>query len=344
MIDRRKFTKSLGLLSASIAFSNLKFDDSYVYGHNEKRYTLDKNWKLHLKDSSTTISVKDCHEMVCLKSGEMILLTNHPKNNIIHFNQKGEVSFAGCQNFPGAHGLTLHYDGNTPQLIITDTDLHKVFHTDIYGNILKTIAPPLDSNMYKSEKDFVPTETIVANNGDLYIADGYGMQYIIHKDKTGKTVNIFGGRGDENKHLDNAHGICIDYRGATPTLIITDRNKCCFKRFTMTGDFISTISVPGANVCRPVIKGDYLYAAVLTTNFTGNAKSGFVVILDKKDNLVSCIAGSKPEIGQDKKLKPSYQTIKVFDHPHDVMVDNDNNLYVCQWNSGQVLPYKFIPV
>ena len=30
--------------------------------------------------------------------------------------------------------------------------------------------------------------------------------------------------------------------------------------------------------------------------------------------------------------------------PHDVMVDDEENLYVCQWNSGKVYPYKFEPV
>ncbi len=36
-----------------------------------------------------------------------------------------------------------------------------------------------------------------------------------------------------------------------------------------------------------------------------------------------------------------YQTVKVFDYPHDVCVDDEENLYVAQWNSGNVYPYKF---
>jgi hypothetical protein len=34
------------------------------------------------------------------------------------------------------------------------------------------------------------------------------------------------------------------------------------------------------------------------------------------------------------------QTDKIFIHPHDVCVDRDENLYVAQWASGKVYPYK----
>jgi hypothetical protein len=115
----------------------------------------------------------------------------------------------------------------------------------------------------------------------------------------------------EPKHLDNAHGICIDTRNSTPTLIITDRNRCCFKRFSMDGKYLETISLPGANVCRPVIKGDYLYAAVLTSGSTGNAETGFVIILDKDNKLISAPGGSTPAY-EGKMCKESYQTVQLL--------------------------------
>jgi peptidylamidoglycolate lyase len=30
----------------------------------------------------------------------------------------------------------------------------------------------------------------------------------------------------------------------------------------------------------------------------------------------------------------------IFHHCHDVCVDGDKNLYVCQWNAGQTYPIK----
>ena len=39
-----------------------------------------------------------------------------------------------------------------------------------------------------------------------------------------------------------------------------------------------------------------------------------------------------------------YQTIKAFKYPHDVCIDDDENIYVAQWNSEKVYPYKLEPI
>jgi hypothetical protein len=159
-------------------------------------------------------------------------------------------------------------------------------------------------------------------------------------DEKGKLLGYFGGKGEEQKNLDNAHGITVDTRKAQPDLIVTDRSRNCFKRFSFDGVLIEVINLPGACVCRPVIHGDHLYAAVLRSPDLNTEKSGFVTILDKDNKVVSNIGGSEP-VYENGKLKPMSQTDKIFEHPHDVCVDDDGNLYVAQWNSGQVYPYKF---
>jgi len=100
------------------------------------------------------------------------------------------------------------------------------------------------------------------------------------------------------------------------------------------------IPLPGACVCRPVIKGDYLYAAVLRSPDLGKENSGFVTILDKNNKVVSNIGGTAPEY-KDGKLQPMLQAEKIFANPHDVCVDDEENIYVAQWASGKVYPYKF---
>ena len=64
------------------------------------------------------------------------------------------------------------------------------------GKILLTIDAPLDAKgIYKKQEEFVPTETTIDENGDIFIADGYGAQYIMHYDQQGKLKNYFGGVG-----------------------------------------------------------------------------------------------------------------------------------------------------
>jgi hypothetical protein len=108
----------------------------------------------------------------------------------------------------------------------------------------------------------------------------------------------------------------------------------------MDGKLLGTIELPGAFVCRPVIKNDHLYAAVFRSAKIDNVGSGFTIILDKDNKLVSNIGGSEP-VYKDGKLQTLSQAEKIFVHPHDVCVDDDENLYVAQWASGKVYPYKF---
>ncbi len=344
-MERRTFLKhssvlSMGFLAGKDLMPQLDAG-RIVYGQNQKRYTFDKNW---VKAKPANFPVKDCHEMVQDDQKRLLLLTNETKNNVLFFDKKGRVTQSWGQHFPGAHGLTIAGNGNEQYLYITDTETHQVFKTTIDGRILQTWDVPMETAKYTQKAQFVPTETAIASNGDMYVADGYGAQYIIHYDANGIIKNIFGGRGEGEQQFDNAHGICIDHRTTPNTLLITDRTRCCFKRFSMEGVYIETISLPGACVCRPVIKGDYLYTAVLRSPDLNHENSGFVLILDKNNAPVSVIGGS--EIAHDKagNLLPFYQTIQLFQHPHDVMIDDEENLYVCQWASGKVYPYRFVPI
>lgn len=319
--------------------------DGDIVGQNNRRYRIDTRW---VKADASGLPVNDCHEMVQDADGRIILLTNETRNNVIFFDRKGKLLKTWGHDFPGAHGLSIIGSGKDQLLFITDTARHQFYKATLDGKILTTWDFPQVTGKYNEAKEFVPTETAITQSGEVYVADGYGAQHIIHYDTDGKIKNIFGGRGDQESNLDNAHGICIDYRTAPETLIITDRTRCCFKRYTLAGKYLETISLPGACVCRPVIKGDYLYAAVLRSPDLNHENSGFVVILNKQNKVISVIGGGEA-VYENNVLKPLSQTraadgTSLFKHPHDVLVDDEDNLYVCQWSSGKVYPYKFIAV
>jgi hypothetical protein len=341
-MERRDFIKHTTALSAGFFISKdlLAQNSGPIYGHGHMRYRMDKNWS---KADAQKNPVKDCHEMVQDAQGRILLLTNETKNNVLIYNKSGKLLDTWGHDFPGAHGLTIVNENGTEFLFITDTVKHQVYKTTLEGRILMTIDVPLETGVYHKTEEFVPTETTVDTNGDFFIADGYGAQYITHYDKDGKLKGFFGGKGEGDEHLDNAHGIVIDRRQSTPSLLITDRTRNCFKRFSLDGKLLEVIKLSGACVCRPVIKDDYLYAAVLRSPDLGHENTGFVTILDKNNKVVSNIGGTQP-VYQDGVLQPMAQAEKIFLNPHDVCVDNDENLYVAQWASGKVYPYKFTRV
>jgi len=344
-MHRRKFIRETSLAGSgllclpSLLWAEKKED--IILGHNNKRYRINTAWS---QLDVARYPVKDCHEMVQDRRGRIILLTNETKNNVIFYDKKGKLVDTWGHEYPGAHGLTLFDENGTEVFFICDNSRHQVIKTTLDGKVLMVLDYPKETGQYTKPEEYIPTETAIAANGDIYVADGYGKDFIIQYDYKGNYIRYFGGRGDKAENLLNAHGICVDHREKNnPTLIVTSRQQNAFKRFTMDGKYISTIPLPGAWVCRPVINGDYLYSAVLQSSSSLNKESGFVTILDKDFKVVSNLAGNDPTYsanGPDEM----HQTVKVFQYPHDVCIDDDQNMYVAQWNSGHVYPYKLEPV
>jgi sugar lactone lactonase YvrE len=343
---RRNFIKSTSKLLLTIPLGMPAFDfqkmvisKDLIVGHNDHKYKVDMLWGAL---DPSKFPVKDCHEMAIDSKGRIVLLTNHTKNNVIIYNKDGIVEQAWGTEYPGAHGLTLVDEGGEDMLYITDTERHEVIKTTIDGKVIMTLQYPADFKGYNNAGQYVPTETAIAQNGDIYVADGYGAQYIMHYNAIGELQNVFGGPGNEKDKFNNAHGICIDTRAENPSLLITARQQNKLKRFSLDGKWIENIDLPGAYICRPVIKGDNVYLATIWSG-DGGANTGFVSILDKDNKLVSAPGGNNP-LYEEGDLNPMYQNIQLFKHPHDVCIDEDENIYVAQWNAGQVYPYKLIRI
>ena len=348
MLNRRKFIQKTALLSgvtlttssSSFGILSCKKEKKSTVGHGDFTYTVDKDWGIQ---DPSQFPVKDCHEMVMDKNQRLIMTTTHKKNNILIYDRSGKVLEAWGSEFPGAHGLTISEEGNEEFLYITDPNTNKVCKTDLKGNILITYNTPREIPDYETPDQFKPTETAIAPNGDLYIADGYGKDFIIQYDSKGNYVRHFGGRGKGDDQFDCAHGITFDYRDpANQSLLITSRSANEFKRFSLDGRHLETISLPGCFICRPVLKGNLIYFAVIITN-KWDSFDGMLAVLDQNNNVLSLPGGSKPTYKDGVLLPPVYDQ-KTFLNPHDVCVDNDDNLYVPQWNSNKTYPVKLTRV
>ncbi len=334
----------MGLLTHPMYSSALSFNTSkdVIVGHNSHRYKVDLNWG-NLNPSRTP--VKDCHEMIQDSKGRIVLLTNHIKNNVIIYDKSGKLIKTWGTDYPGAHGLTLLKENGTDFLLITDYERHQVIKTTLDGKVVFILDYPAETGKYASKDDYHPTETTVTENGDIYVADGYGKQHILHYNHRGELLNCFGGQGETDALFLNAHGICYDNRDPeNPSLLISARQLNQLKRFNLKGEFIETIPVPGALICRPVIHKKDIYFAVLQSKSSLHTDSGFVLIMNEKNEVVSCPGATAPSYQNDENLDELYQTIRLFQHPHDVCIDDDENMYVAQWNSGQTYPIKLIRV
>ncbi|MEQ8706229.1 MAG: 6-bladed beta-propeller [Phaeodactylibacter sp.] len=339
MMKRRQFLKQSLWAAAGLGLVSWTSRGELLLGHGDYRYKADLNWGAL---NPQFYPVKDCHELVQDKQGRILLLTNHTRNNILIYNRDGKLLDAWGTEYPGAHGLTLKDEGGEEFLYITDTERHEIIKTTLEGRVIWTWVYPKESGMYDAPAQYLPTETAIADNGDVYVADGYGRQFILHYNQKGELLNVFGGKGEGDAQFLNAHGICIDQRGEEPELLITARQQNQLKRFGMDGTLNGIIDLPGAYICRPVVHGSNVYLATIWSG-DGSSGTGFVSILDEHNRLVSAPGGVAPRY-EGEELRSMYQVLRVFTHPHDVCVDEDENLYVAQWNAEFTYPIKLIRV
>ncbi|PWJ57997.1 hypothetical protein CLV98_105177 [Dyadobacter jejuensis] len=368
MNPRRKFLKNASAMAGLAIAAPQPFyihknlaPDETIIGHGDFKYKVDKNWG---KISPQNNPLLNCHEMIQDSQGRLVMLGDHTQNNILIFDKSGKLLDSWGHAYPGGHGLSLGIEQDGSDfLLITDCGWFQnrtgqwekqqgqVVKTTVDGRLRFTLGHPRTIGIYKDDEPFMPTETALAPNGDIYVADGYGSDYIIQYDQFGQYIRHFGGHHNANKehNLHNAHGVAVDLRNPnSPRLICTSRAENCFKVFSMEGKFLHRIDLPGMHVCRAVLKENTLYAGVCwskdASGKTDYGDSGFVTILDDKDKVVSSPGGTAPHY-QNGRLLPSQQDqAATFQHGHDVCVDEDHNLYICQWKAHFTPPVKLTRV
>jgi peptidylamidoglycolate lyase len=342
LLSRRRFTSTAAFAFAApfIRAQSKTAPDFHgaIIGHGAHRYRVDKLW---CKADPAKTPVKDCHEMVQVPDGRLFLITNHKQNNVLVFDTQGSLLDHWTLDMAAGHGLT--YSGG--HLYLCDP-FGRVVKTTLEGEVVMELAHPVKERIYKAHEDYKPTETAIAPNGDIYVADGYGSQFILRYDKDGKFISKFGGKSTQPTspgRFMQAHGVAIDTRGAEPLLVVTERIRNEFNWFKLDGTHVRGVYLPGAYVSRPVISGSHLYSGVCfgakPNDYRMWQSRGFVTILDENDKVISNPGGHAPEY-EDGSLKALLQDQPVFNNCHDVCVDAQGDLYVCQWNSDNVYPYK----
>jgi len=349
-MNRRQFVSTsartaagLSIMSQapSILVKRALSDD--IIGHGDFRYRVDLEWG---NLDPMAHPVKNCHEMVQDRQGRLIMITDEIRNNVLIYDRSGKLLDSWGTSFPYGHGLSLSDEGDAEYLWICDNGFDgnaQVVKTTLDGREVMRLASPKELGIYGEDDNFYPTESTVAPNGDIYVADGYGSQWILQYAADGTFIRKFGGRGDGDAEFSTAHGVCIDQRGkGIATLLCTSRGHNAFKRFTLNGEYVETLFLPGAYVCRPVIDGDMLYSGVCWSRLrylNQTPDSGFVTILDAAGVVVSNPGGTAPEY-RNGELQLMVQDQSLFNHCHDVCIDQDKNIYVCQWNANQTYPIR----
>lgn len=358
---RRHFLAGLGTAAAATWIQPLRAAadpaKDLIVGHGRHRYRVHRDWVP--PGQGRYHPILNCHEMVQVRDGRLFMVGDHPNHQMLIFKPDGTILESWGSVWPGCHGLTLARENGEEFLFVCDSGLWKsgnggyrqtgrVTKIDLKGREIFSLSHPMTVGAYEPGMMFNPTETAVAPNGDIYVVDGYGSDFVLRYDRNGKFLARFGGKTGvpAAERLNNAHGIAVDLRAGTDkaTLLVTSRSDLCFRRFTLDGKYLETLPVPGCRVCRPVISGQELYAGVcwstdpVASKLPGNP-SGFTVVLDAAGRVISAPGGTEP-IYVDGQLTPLGRGQPIIDHGHDVCVLENGDLIVCQWNAFQTYPIR----
>lgn len=338
-MNRRTILKgAVGAVTASVASvvssraRAAQAREPETLGQGAFRYRAVADWG---RLDPAQVPVKDCHAITENRAGQIVLLTNDVRNNIITYTKGGELASRREDRFPAAHALEFDERGGE-RLWITDHQLSVISLLTPDGREEKRLNPDALSAKYPDPTKYHATNVAVMADGDFYISDGYGSHYIHHFDPSWKYISTFGGAGTGPEHLKQPHAIWLDNRQGRNELLVCDRGNALLKWFSSKGELLRTVAVPGSQPSN--------IAAMANGHIAIASLNAMILILDKANTVVSVIGGDAPvyQDGVLQKLAPSANT--PFIHPHDVYVDTAGAIYVAQWNSNKTYPLKFEPV
>jgi sugar lactone lactonase YvrE len=264
------------------------------------------------------------------KEGLVYFTMDGGNQGIMVYTPEGKFVKSIADKYVGIHGVWLNTENG--EQFIYGAWLHgkKALKLKLDGTLVWEIPVPMESGKYKDPNQYNPTGITVGPNLHVYVADGYGQNWVHEFDENQKYVKSFGGKGKGDGQFETCHGIALDTRGEKPLLLVCDRENGRLQHFDLDGNFVSVVTKdPGHRPCSVSFHGKNVAIAEL---------DGRVAITDETNKVVS-VLGENPNKGQRANfgVPPADWTPGIFNAPHGVSYDKDGNLYVEDWNkSGRI--------
>jgi hypothetical protein len=258
------------------------------------------------------------------RDGNVYVSTDTPRG-IVVFGPDGKY----VRHFgPGQiHGLHLQREQGADYLYAARPSAHEVVKLKTDGTVQWTMGFPEESKIYTKAEEFNPTNIVALRDGTIFVADGYGKNYIHKYDKDRKYIKSFGGPGGnpaEDGKFNRCHGLAADNRGEKPMLIVCNRESGRVESWDTDGNLVKVLQRGLRMPAAAHVRGDYVAVAEL---------QGRVTVLGKDGSIVAQL-GDNPTAGQRANfgLEPAMWTDGVCNSPHAVAFDRAGNLFVAEWS------------
>jgi DNA-binding beta-propeller fold protein YncE len=263
-----------------------------------------------------------CHGGVVLDQAGNIYVTTDTQRGIVVYSPTGK--FLRTFGPTRIHGLELREENGVEFLYCARPSEHEVVKLKLDGTQEWAIHYPTEAGIYKDAKGFNPCAVTVASDGSIFVADGYGANYVLKFDQNRKFVKAFGGPGKEEGKFQTCHGIALDTRQGRPLLLVCNRNNDRVEYWDLDGNFVKVIQ---KNLRMPAavhIRGDYALVPEL---------QGRVTVLDKDGAIVAQVGDNAVPAQRANFGLPQDQWKEgICNSPHGASIDKDGNLIVTEWS------------
>jgi len=145
------------------------------------------------------------------------------------FTTAGQFVRAWGEGMIGAgHFLKVDREGN---VWLADVGWHVVRKCTPEGRVLLTLGTPGQAGQGPNRFN-KPTDLVVAANGDVFVADGYGNSRVVQFDRHGQFRRAWGSLGNGPRDFSLVHAIALDSRGR---LYVADRNNARVQVYDQRG-------------------------------------------------------------------------------------------------------------
>jgi sugar lactone lactonase YvrE len=226
----------------------------------------------------------------------------------------------GRGQFREPHQVRIDGEGN---VWLVDSGLHVVRKYAPDGKLLVTLgilAEAGDDSAHFNR----PTDVAVTRQGEIFVADGYGNNRIVHFDREGRFVKTWGELGSRRGMFSLPHSIAADSNGR---LYVADRNNARIQVFDQAGralDEWRDLLVPWHIVVTE--RDEICVCGSSPMRWPLLPIPGLLVGIPPKDQLVMVFA---PD-GRVKRLWsfPKGQKPGELDWVHALAIDRHGNLYL----------------
>ncbi len=294
----------------------------------EVKYTAVPNF---FEENPGHESLGPCHGGVVIDKAGQIYVTTDTARGMVVFSPEGK--FLRALGPTRIHGLELREENGEEHFYAARPADHEVIKLKLNGEQEWSITYPREAGIYKEAKEFNPCAVTVAPDGSIFVADGYGANYVLKFDKSRKLIKAFGGPGTEEGKFKTCHGIALDTRLDKPLLLVCNRNNNRVEYWDLDGNFVKVIQKDLRMPAAVHIRGDYAVIPEL---------QGRVTVLDKAGKIVAQ-PGDNPVATQRANFGLPVDQWKegICNSPHGASIDKDGNLIVSEWSKFGHL-HKFV--